>query len=219
MKRVCTKCLVEKQLETNFYLRESRGYSYYDKKCISCVSSDRKQSYKPKLTPQTYILENQCYKFDITTRDKQKYWIYIDICDYDVVSKYRWNIDREGYVYSPVITNGKQTQLRLQRLIMNPSSDMVVDHINGNKLYNCRNNLRICTPAENSRNKKKYKMDGKSKYKGVHPLNSGKFVANIHCLDKKRHIGVFNTEKEAVEAYNKKAKELFGEFARLNVLS
>ena len=33
-----------------------------------------------------------------------------------------------------------------------------------------------------------------------------------------KYIGSFQTEIEAAEAYNKKAKELFGSFALLNVI-
>jgi len=56
-------------------------------------------------------------------------------------------------------------------------------------------------------------------YKGVHWYKKGnKWCASI-CFNKKRlHIGLYDTEEEGAFAYNKKAIELFGEYAHLNVI-
>src|SRR5882672_2771828 len=49
--------------------------------------------------------------------------------------------------------NGKSFHIHLHRMIMgNPPKNMDVDHINGDTLDNRRENLRICTHAENARN-------------------------------------------------------------------
>ena len=93
---------------------------------------------------------------------------------------------------------------------------MVVDHIDHDGLNNCKSNLRIATLSENRRNSRKAK-DTSSKYKGVSwHKNNKKWEVKIGFNYKKIHIGYFNNIKEAAEAYNKKAKELFGEFAYLN---
>ena len=215
MRKICNVCFIEKDLKKDFYFRSTKGYGYYDKICKKCYSLKRKNQYSSILTPQNYIDCENFYKFNITTRNKDEFWVFIDAQDFEIVSRYRWNIDKEGYVYSP-INNGKKTQLRLHRLILEPPDNMVVDHINHNPLDNRRSNLRVCTARENSRNKRKWKIDGQSKYKGVVPLKHGKFRANIYCLEERIYIGVFDTEIEAAKAYNEKAKELFGEFAKLN---
>lgn len=44
----------------------------------------------------------------------------------------------------------------------------------------------------------------------------GKFVSYIRHESKSKHIGVFEDPKEAAKAYDKVAKELYGERARLN---
>lgn len=63
-------------------------------------------------------------------------------------------------------------------------------------------------------------MNGKktsSKYKGVHwRKDINKWVARISHRNKRIHLGCFDDEREAAKAYNEKALELWGEFARLN---
>lgn len=101
---------------------------------------------------------------------------------------------------------------------MNPAKGFVVDHINGNGLDNRRENLRISTQAQNLWNAKKHK-DSSSIYKGVSKRrNDTNWSARIMKNGKAQHIGMFTTETEAASAYNRVAKELFGEFAILNTV-
>jgi hypothetical protein len=62
------------------------------------------------------------------------------------------------------------------------------------------------------------RISGSSKYKGVRMHKSGKYEAYTHLNKKMVYLGMFNTPEEAAEAYNKKAKELFGKFAYQNVI-
>lgn len=92
----------------------------------------------------------------------------------------------------------------------------VIDHINRNKLDNRRDNLRANTYSGNSHNCKKSKLSVLPK--GV-KAGKGKWTSEITKDHKKYHIGSFDTVTEAALAYNEKAKELYGEFASLNVIS
>ena len=86
-----------------------------------------------------------------------------------------------------------------------------IDHINGDGLNNTIENLRICTPDQNRINRSKCKNPKMSKYKGVR--SSGvRWGARV----KQIWIGTFDSEIEAAKAYDRKAKELYGEFACLN---
>lgn len=87
-----------------------------------------------------------------------------------------------------------------------------LDHVNGDKLDNRIENLRIASVKQNGGNLVKY-ADSSSKYKGV----------GWHSRDKKwrayisnRHIGYFPSEDEAALAYDKEAKREYGEFAKTN---
>ena len=90
-----------------------------------------------------------------------------------------------------------------------------VDHINGLK---DPLSVRLATNSENQHNRNNNK-NSSSKYKGVcwHKSN-GKWYAQIVKNKKRIYLGVFKNEKDAAKAYNAAAAELFGEFAKLNVL-
>lgn len=109
----------------------------------------------------------------------------------------------------------RHTTIRMHRLIMRAGPGEQIDHKDGNGLNNQRANLRFATPAGNSVNRSGWARTG---YKGVGD-QCGKFQAHIRHNDKKIHLGTFRTAEEAALAYNVKAVELFGEFARLNEVS
>lgn len=106
--------------------------------------------------------------------------------------------------------------ISMHRLIMNAKPGQKIDHINGNSCDNRVDNMRFCTDSQNFQNSRKRKGCS-SKYKGV--FKSGRKWRSQICIpgtSKSMSIGNFETEKEAALAYDEKAKELFGEFARLN---
>lgn len=105
----------------------------------------------------------------------------------------------------------------LHRLIMQPG-DLHVDHINGVQSDNQRSNLRIVTRGQNMANAV-MKSTNRSGYKGV-ALHKGKYWAAGIMKDRKQlHIGYYPTAELAALAYNKKALELHGEHASLNIIS
>lgn len=95
-----------------------------------------------------------------------------------------------------------------------PEND--IDHINGIRDDNSLANLRACTRAENCRNQRKG-INNTSGFKGVYLCKrSNKWFAQIRCRGKAIYLGIFDDKKEAALAYNKKALNVFGQFARLN---
>lgn len=105
----------------------------------------------------------------------------------------------------------------LSRIIMKAKRNEMVDHINGNPMDNCRSNLRLCSQAENNRNKTKAKRKCASIYKGVFWEKScNRWRVQISVNDKNKHIGVFKLEEDAARAYDKAARQVYGEFACVN---
>ncbi len=138
----------------------------------------------------------------------------VDAADYDWLSQYKWTAQMSGgKVYA--VRNHKGKAILMHREIMQPPDDMVVDHIDGSGLHNCRRNMRVCTRQQNLCNTRP--RGGRSQYKGVRwETRRNKWVAEITCKGKRYHLGYFHDEIEAAKAYDRKARELFGPFARLN---
>lgn len=110
----------------------------------------------------------------------------------------------------------KNKAIFMHRVILNTPDGFMTDHINGNGLDNREANLRICTREQNKQNSvKRTKLS--SKFKGVDWYKAyKKWRVRITFEKKPMHIGLYNDEVKAAQAYDKKAIELFGEFANLN---
>lgn len=91
------------------------------------------------------------------------------------------------------------------------AKDKLIDHIDGNSGNNKLNNLREATPAQNAHNMGKTRKKTSSKYKGV-SLEKGRWRVVV----KKETVGRYPTEEEAARAYDERAREVFGEYARCN---
>ena len=93
-----------------------------------------------------------------------------------------------------------------------------IDHIDGNRLNNDINNLRVATPLQNQLNKFRQK-NGTSIYKGVW-YDGAKAVwkASIRINGNRKYLGQFSTEQDAAICYDLAAIEFHGEFAKLNIL-
>ena len=113
----------------------------------------------------------------------------------------------------------KGKQVFMHRLVLGlgnlkESGGTIVDHTNGNKLDNRLCNVRKCTRGENNRNVPVSKRSSTG-LKGV-KLHYGKYQAVIRLNGKRKYLGCYHDPKDAALAYDKAARELHGEFARLN---
>lgn len=114
----------------------------------------------------------------------------------------------------------KREDIFLHNLVMGKAQKgFQIDHINRDKLDNRRENLRIITIAQNIMNRAKKTAKATSKYKGVYKRDRPiPWSASVWQNRKRIYLGSFYTENEAATAYNKKAKELWGEFAFQNII-
>ena len=153
----------------------------------------------------------------------------VDDEDFERVNEFKWYYNTNGTGYARRIQHigmkdGKQIlkSISMHRFIMGVENSIVhIDHINHDTLDNRKSNLRLCTNAENGRNRKIQK-GGFSKYKGVFKSSKSRikpFRARIMFNQKPINLGSFAAEREAAIAYNKAALHYFGEFALLNDVS
>lgn len=139
----------------------------------------------------------------------------VDDEDFARVSQYKWSWCGRYPARSAIGEDGKR-RLQLLHLFIMGFPGSKVDHRSGNTLDNRRQNLRLSTVGQNACNSKK-RTDNKSGEKGVHwAKREGKWLAFITNDGKRFHLGYFNDFTKAVSARRKAAKELHGEFARIN---
>lgn len=145
----------------------------------------------------------------------QNKYALVDDEDYEYLNQFKWYYNgRYAARREPGVNNKMQL---MHRVILKPG-DNLTDHINGNGIDNRKCNLRIATHSENIRNTQKQK-GCTSKYKGVYWNKTDKiWRAKIFFNKKRIHLGSYDKEIDAAKAYNNKAKELYGQFARLNII-
>jgi len=137
----------------------------------------------------------------------------IDVDNYYRVSEYTWCLSRGNYATTSI--NGVTTLL--QRFILTPPNNMVVDHVDGDRLDNRRKNLRVCTQSENARNRHKHIRTTTSKFKGVsYNKEISKWVARIRVDNNKYGLGSYYNELDAALAYNIGSVLLSPTFGKLN---
>jgi hypothetical protein len=141
----------------------------------------------------------------------------VDESEYGHLIKWKWYRDTAGYVVRHDKGRGAGMVYIHRQILGNPSR-LVIDHINGDKLDNRLENLRICFQKNNSWNRKGWGFKKMySPYKGVtKDKRGGKFIAYIMVDGKQITLGRFDNEKNAALAYNEAARKHHGEFALLN---
>jgi hypothetical protein len=110
-----------------------------------------------------------------------------------------------------------------------PASAYSIDRKNNNGHYSCGKcsqcltngwdmNVRWAMRDVQGHNQRSCK-GASSKYKGVvFRKDTGRWSASITREKKKYHLGHYDKEEDAAFAYNQAAKELYGEYAALNVI-
>ena len=123
----------------------------------------------------------------ITLRNKNNQEVgkaIIDRDDFELCKPHKWYMDSAGYVRTTI--EGKK--IRLHKLITDTSSDVMIDHINRNKLDCRKSNLRECSYSLNSLNRKRQR-NNTSKNTGVsyhvvyEPTNLGYWYARYNNQD------------------------------------
>ena len=136
--------------------------------------------------------------------------------DFTELSKHKWCAAKLTYGGFAAVRDVFGKTVYMHRVIMNATKGIQVDHKNHDTLDNRRANLRLATRFQNQHNAKR-RSDSFSQYKGVSwHKRIKKWIVGIKLNNHRYHLGYFISEIEAALAYDKKAKELFGEFAHTN---
>lgn len=188
--------------KTDIGLMCGRHYAYYKK--------NGNIDYKDRKSFNKTIDNNDGTSYIVLYNGKGKASgkvVLVDTDDVEMLSKHKWSFSI-GYAVS-------SDNIRMHRLIMgvDRESEMVVDHIDGDKLNNRRTNLRICTPQQNSWHKTKLPSNNSSGFIGVYyNRRKSKWSAEIVVNGVKHFLGNFCRKEDAIMARCDAENVYFGEY-------
>ncbi len=140
----------------------------------------------------------------------------VDDEDYEYLCQWRWYYTSAGYAArrNPRSPNYPSGQIILMhRQILNPESDMSIDHIDRNPLNNVRSNLRLAAHWQNLHNRPK-QINNTSGHKGVcWSKREQKWKGFIDVQGKRLHLGTYADLPEAIADVMWWRQQLCGEFA------
>ena len=146
----------------------------------------------------------------------------IDDEDYERINQWKWYSQKSNTGYYAARSMGRDKSRFMHYEVLNlaigKDRKWVVDHINRNPLDNRKENLRICSTQQNLFNSGPKKKKGKtSYYKGIMFHQGHKRWAALLCYKRKQfHLGYFQTEYEAMTAYNLAVVKKMGDYAYVN---
>lgn len=146
------------------------------------------------------------------------YVALMDVDDAAFISQWSWSCLAlpSGHFRAVRRENGARRFFYMHREILGTNAPEV-DHINGWGLDNRRSNLRACSRRQNGRNQRPQRRRTSSKFKGVYfDAARDKWQAYINVDGKRHRLGRFDNAADAARAYDEKASELHGAFARTN---
>lgn len=158
----------------------------------------------------------------INSKKHGKKVVFVDDEDYKFLKQFNWHVIKccntfYAIVDAPQKKGVKRATIRMHRLILGLNDPKIMtDHIDHNGLNNQKINLRKSTNSQNLRNRLPDR-NSSSKYLGVSwDKKRNRWQMQIKGNGFKKYSKRFNKETDAALAYNKKAAEIYGEFACLN---
>ena len=148
----------------------------------------------------------------------------VDDDDFEKINHHKWyayqNPTGSFYAVRSVRTPIRRT-IYMHREILGAPEGVEVDHKYGNTLDNRKEVIRLATTSQNHWNMRRRAVYAKrpvsSSFKGVcWHKRLGRWQVRVGYKNKRLFVGQFQSEKDAALAYDRKARELFGEFARTN---
>lgn len=194
-------------------------------KCEFCGKTFSRNNYQIKKAKH-HFCSNECrYNSQIIINPFIEHEDYIEILCENLGIMQSVLIDKDDYL--KFITHNVQAYKKdsdktfyakhhgkfLHRIITNCPADMVVDHINHNGLDNRKENLRICTVKNNTRNRKCYKTNGSKTLGVTWDKKLQKWKVTLQYNGKSLHGGYFLDIEQAISKRRKMELAYFQDFA------
>lgn len=200
-KKVKVRCKCGREYES-FLLSIRKGK---DSICKHCRNTGNRKNGNKNNTNR-YIIKEDIVEIHTKKGDI----IIIDRDDFDLVKKYCWHVNYQGYAMTQI----DKKKILMHRLLLNilDDKDILIDHKNRNRLDNRKSNLSKVRHRENSQNTKIY-INNKSGVKGVvYDKNIKKYRSYISIDYKRIYGGNFDTLDEAALNRNKLEEKYFDYF-------
>lgn len=120
------------------------------------------------------------------------------------------HLRKDGYIHVQIGRRSYYAHCVIWCLVTGAWPSSEVDHIDLDRSNNSWSNLRLATTSQNA-----FARGNKRAARGTEILPNGKYRARVGIKGRRIHLGCFESLEDAQAAYRAKAKELFGEFARL----
>lgn len=151
-------------------------------------------------------------------------FVIVDDDDYPYLSRFPWRLNMEG---NPVRSDMKAV-IKMTSLLMRGKQNHEIAHKNNDRTDCRKENLYYASHSHQAQRKKAGTGRTSSRYRGVSFDDyKPKHVSDDYIVKKPwrakirkgkiYNIGRFATEEEAARAYDKKARELYGDFAYQNL--
>ena len=168
--------------------------------------------------PKTHKELNEIIIFDdhaeVILYDKynnEKARVLIDLIDVIKIKNINWKLVGNGYAEGKI--NKKAIKMHRFLLDVLDKKDVEVDHIDRNRLNNKRQNLRICTRLQNSKNIS-IRKDNTSGQSGVcWDKRMKKWVVRIQKNKIEYVLGYFSNKEDAMRIRLEAELKYYGEFS------
>ena len=199
-KHSCCVCASSFKVQKNN--KQGEGHYYCNKHNHQLIRNGKWFETTPK-----YILNDNYVSIYIPNSEKEILISYSSLID--VFYNYPTSITNVGYVK---LKNGEFLHrfLKKQELCNN---ELVVDHINHNRLDNRLENLRVCSKRQNTLNTTLSKNNTTKYISVTWKKDKNKFKSYIFVDGRQIHLGYFNDINEAVKARLLAEIKYFGEFS------
>ena len=144
---------------------------------------------------------------------------WFDLEDYDLIKDIYWNKNNRGYFVGH-ISGGKE--IKMHRLILKEElgkydANIIVDHIYSDRKFdNRKNNLRITTQSNNTKNRIRQSNNSSGKTGVSWNKNTNSWKAYIGVNGKTIGLGLYKQKQDAIDARVAAEIKYFGEFRTKN---
>lgn len=143
--------------------------------------------------------------------------LLLDDDDLKLLDGHKPYLGKNGYAYITIWHSGEmgsRPETVHSRILPGGGRKIHVDHVNGDKLDNRRQNLRLVSTQKNQVNRRRMSRNNSSGVRGVHRNNVSSrnpWTAQITVQGKNIYLGIYPTLEDAITVRRSAELKYFGE--------